>query len=58
MGGAVAVAAVTVAATVVVVVAVVAADVGVISRNQSQFALRVQFRDATGFLCQLSDSCR
>lgn len=58
MGEAVAVAVALVAVVVVVVVVVVsvAADVGVISRNQSQFALRVQFRDATGFLCQLSDS--
>lgn len=59
MGEAVAVAvvvAVALVAVVVVVVVSVAADVGVISRNQSQFALRVQFRDATGFLCQLSDS--
>lgn len=55
MGEAVAVAVALVAVVVVVVVSV-AADVGVISRNQSQFALRVQFRDATGFLCQLSDS--
>lgn len=58
MGEAVAVAVALSAVVVVVVVVVVsvAADVGVISRNQSQFALRVQFRDATGFLCQLSDS--
>lgn len=57
MGEAVAVTLVVVAvALVAVVVVAVAADVGVISRNQSQFALRVQFRDATGFLCQLSDS--
>lgn len=56
MGEAVAVALVAVVVVVVVVVVSVAADVGVISRNQSQFAFRVQFRDATGFLCQLSDS--
>lgn len=48
--------AVAVAVARIAVVVSVAADVGVISRNQSQFALRVQFRDATGFLCQLSDS--